>query len=63
MLPYSGPEKSWKLLSFKIVPCLSFQVTCYSHKDDNNKWLIKKAYEDYGEYWIMTLKQLVICRQ
>ncbi|XP_029189886.2 protein O-mannosyl-transferase 2-like isoform X1 [Acropora millepora] len=25
------------------------QVTCYSHKDENNRWLIKKAYEDYDE--------------
>lgn len=25
------------------------QVTCYSHKDDNNKWLVKKAYEDYNK--------------
>lgn len=25
------------------------QITCYSHKDDNNKWLVKKAYEDYSK--------------
>lgn len=25
------------------------QITCYSHKDDNNKWLVKKAYEDYND--------------
>ena len=26
------------------------QITCYSHKDDNNKWLVKKAYEDYSKF-------------
>ena len=29
-----------------------FKVTCYSHKDENNRWLIKKAYEDYGKLMI-----------
>ena len=33
-----------------IGPSSIFQITCYSHKDDNNKWLVKKAYEDYSEY-------------
>lgn len=37
-------------MPFKAIvkPCFS-QITCYSHKDDNNKWLVKKAYEDYSE--------------
>lgn len=36
--------------SFIVIKMLFSQITCYSHKDDNNKWLVKKAYEDYSKF-------------
>ena len=40
------------LYSRKKIISFFFKVTCYSHKDENNRWLIKKAYEDYGKLMI-----------
>lgn len=39
-------DSLWLLLFFFL--CFNFQITTYTHKDDNNKWLVKK-YVKKGE--------------
>ena len=68
-LPKEHGTKSGSIIIIKAINQwnIVFQITCYSHKDDNNKWVVKKAYEDYSEYrmrqshswWLLNLQSTI----